>query len=58
MGIDQLAEVTIFFLISDNNPGNYLLNQIDSAIIMGNLNFYLSLFVYVGPEKLHWDMAS
>jgi len=53
MGIDQLAEVTIFFLISDNNPGNYLLNQIDSAIIMGNLNFYLSLFVYVGPEKLH-----
>ena len=37
MKIDKLDEVTILFGISDNNPGNYLLNHI---IILGKYTIY------------------
>ena len=47
MKIDNLDEVTILFGISDNNPGNCLLNQI---IIFGKYTIYFCRCKNIKPS--------
>ena len=49
MKIDKLDEITILFGISDNNPENYLLNQI---IILGKHAIYLCRSKNIKPSLI------